>query len=113
MDKPSLVEKVKKNLKLTDDSQDMVINDIVQLAGNYCNITDYPDGIEPVVRRKAKQVIDYEVQFGANTSVDVKSVKSGDTSITYNMDEGSAHDTIYNLTKADKVSLKAFRRVSR
>ena len=49
-----MAETVKKNLKLEDDSQDLVISDVILAVCDYCNLSQecIPDILEPVIRRK-------------------------------------------------------------
>jgi len=102
--------KVKTNLGIEDDSKDLIISDIIQEVLNYCNITDIPEALEPFIRKKVKTIINYENENGTETVFDVKSIKEGDTSITYNTDEVS-RETIYGLSEQDRAVLKRFRRL--
>lgn len=102
--------KVKTNLGIEGDSKDLIISDIIQEVLNYCNISDIPEALEPFIRKKVKTIINYENENGTETVFDVKSIKEGDTSITYNTDEVS-RETIYGLSEKDKAILKRFRRL--
>jgi len=102
--------KVKTNLGIEEDSKDLIISDIIQEVLNYCNITDIPEALEPFIRKKVKTIINYENENGTETVFDVKSIKEGDTSITYNTDEVS-RETIYGLSEQDRAVLKRFRRL--
>ena len=114
MTKEQLKILVKANLTIEDENKDLIINDAIALAGEYCNITEFPDAIEPVIRRKVKNIIDYESNSTVNGSIfDVKSITEGDSSITYNVDEKHSKDTIYDLSETDKRALKKFRRLRR
>lgn len=108
--KEELRELVKNNLKLDDDTKDLLIDDIIQEVLNYCNLKEPPEEIEPFIRKKVKTIIDYETENGSNNVFDVKSIKEGDTSITYNTDEVS-RETIYGLSDRDKKVLQQFRRL--
>ncbi|SHH54936.1 hypothetical protein SAMN02745135_01168 [Caloranaerobacter azorensis DSM 13643] len=108
--KEELRELVKSNLKIEDDNKDLLIDDVIQEAMNYCNLHELPEQLEPFIRRKVKTIIDYEVENGSNNVFDVKSIKEGDTSITYNTDEISK-ETIYGLSDRDKKALQQFRRI--
>lgn len=104
-----LIEKVKENLKITDDTKDLIISDVIQDALNYCNLIELPDGLEPFIRKKVQNIITYEAENGTGSVFDVKTIKEGDTSITYNTDEVSK-ETVYGLSNEDKKHLQQFRR---
>jgi len=106
-----MLTKVKQNLKITDDSKDLIITDVIQEVLNYCNLNEPPAELEPFIRRKIKLIMDYESE-NANAVFDVKSLKEGDVSITYNTDEVS-RETIYGLSDRDKRTLMRFRRLPR
>ena len=57
-----MLETVKKNLKLEDDSQDLVISDVILAVCDYCNLSQacIPEILEPVIRKKVKGIQDYE-----------------------------------------------------
>lgn len=102
--------KVKENLGIEDDSKDLIISDIIQEFINYCNIADIPEALEPFIRKKVQTIINYEKENGTETVFDVKSIKEGDTSITYNTEQVS-RETIYGLSDNDKARLRRFRRL--
>ena len=110
MTQGEMKNKVKTNLGIEDNSKDLIISDIIQEVLNYCNITDIPEALEPFIRKKVKTIINYENENGTETVFDVKSIKEGDTSITYNTDEVS-RETIYGLSEQDRAVLKRFRRL--
>lgn len=103
---------VKERLGIEDDSKDLLIEDVIRECLSYCNLKKPPAELEPFVRRKIKTILDYEAENGANAVFDVKSIKEGDTSITYNTDEVS-RETIYGLSDKDKQALMRFRRLRR
>jgi len=103
---------VKERLGIEDDSKDLIITDVIQEVLNYCNLNEPPEELEPFIRRKVKTILDYEDENGANAVFDVKSIKEGDTSITYNTDEVS-RETIYGLSDHDKRLLARYRRLRR
>jgi len=107
-----MIAKVKTNLKINDDSKDLTITDVIQEVLSYCNLKDIPEELEPFIRKKVKTIIDYEKENGTENVFDVKSIKEGDTSITYNTDEVS-RETIYNLSDKDKLALRKYRRLPR
>ena len=107
-----MLEIVKQNLKIEDDSKDLLIEDVIRECLSYCNLKEPPAELEPFIRRKVKAIIDYEAETGGNTVFDVTSIKEGDTSITYNTDEVS-RETIYGLSEKDKQALMRFRRLRR
>ena len=103
---------VKERLGLEDDSKDLLIEDVIRECLSYCNLKDPPAELEPFIRRKIKTILDYEAENGSSAVFDVKSIKEGDTSITYNTDEVS-RETIYGLSDKDKQALMRFRRLRR
>jgi len=107
-----MLTKVKSNLKIEDDSKDLIITDIIQECLNYCNLKEPPAELEPLIRRKVKAIIDYETETGGSSVFDVTSIKEGDTSITYNTSE-ITRETIYGLSDKDKQALMRFRRLRR
>lgn len=108
-----LINKVKNNLRLIDDHADLAISDIIQQVKTYCNLKELDMEHEPFLRKKVKSILDYEKENGDSTVFDVKSIKEGDVSITYNIDENNSKETIYNLSDTDKKLLKCFRKVRR
>lgn len=107
-----MLELIRRNLKIEDDSKDLIISDVIQECLNFCNLKELPNELEPFIRRKVKTIIDYEAENGSNNVFDIKSIKEGDTSITYNTDEVSK-ETIYGLSEKDKLTLRKFRRLPR
>lgn len=110
MSKEDFIAEVKKNLKIEDDTKDLIISDAIQEVMNYCNLIELPFELEPFIRKKTQSIINYESENGTTSVFDVKSVKEGDTSITYNVDENFSKETIYGLSDKDKKSLQQFRR---
>jgi hypothetical protein len=106
-----LMAKVKVNLAISGNDKDLTISDVIQEALNFCNLTELPEALEPYIRKKAKGIIDYEAENGTATTFDVKSIKEGDSSITYNVDEKTSKETIYGLSERDKSTLRRFRRL--
>ena len=107
-----LIILVKTNLAISDDTKDLIIADVIQDALNYCNLTELPVEVEPYIRKKVKTIITYEAENGTDSVFDVKSIKEGDTSITYNVDEVSK-GAVYGLSQKDKTDLSLFRRLRR
>ena len=112
MSNEEMLALVKENLEIEDGSKDLIIKDVIQECLSFCNIKDPPAELEPFIRRKIKTILDYEAENGANAVFDVKSIKEGDTSITYNTDEVS-RETIYGLSDQDKLILARYRRLRR
>ena len=112
MSTEGMLELVKAQLQIEDDSRDLLITDVIQECLSYCNLKEPPAELEPFIRRKVKAIIDYEAETGGNTVFDVTSIKEGDTSITYNTDEVS-RETIYGLSEKDKQALMRYRRLRR
>ena len=108
--KEEMLAKIKENLKIKDESKDLIILDAIQDALNYCNVKELPEEAEIYIRKKAKSIIDYENQNGSENVFDIKSIREGDTSITYNVDDKTSKETIYGLSKEDKRNLQHFRR---
>lgn len=105
-----IINTIKINLKLNNDENNLIISDVIQEVLNYCNLTELPLKLEPFVRKKVKSVINYETENGTSAVFDVKTVKEGDTSITYNIDDKTSKETIYGLSDRDKKVLQQFRR---
>jgi hypothetical protein len=108
--KEEMLDKVKENMSIEDDTKDLMISDVIQDAMNYCNRDDLPVEIEPYIRKKVKTIINYEAENGTDNVFDVKSIKEGDTSITYNVEQVSK-ETVYGLSSEDKNILSRFRRL--
>lgn len=105
-----LITLVKTNLNISDTTKNLIIKDAIQDALNYCNLTELPIEAELYIRKKVKSIMNYETENETGSVFDIKTIKEGDTSITYNVDESTSKDTIYGLSDKDKASLKAFRR---
>lgn len=111
MQKEELIAKVKEHLKILDNSKDLIISDVIQEAMNYCNLKELPVELEPWVRKKAQGILNYEEENGTGSVFDIKTMKEGDTSITYNVDEKTSKETVYGLSNEDKKRLREFRRL--
>jgi hypothetical protein len=107
-----MLAKVKANLKMEDDSKDLIITDVIHEVLNYCNLAEPLEEMEPFIRKKVKTILAYEKENGSDNVFDVKTIKEGDISITYNTDEVS-RETIYGLSDQDKLALRKFRRLPR
>lgn len=110
MTREELITLVKGNLEIADDTKDLIISDVIQEALNYCNLSELPVSVEPYIRKKVQMIINYELENGTTSVFDVKSIKEGDTSITYNTDDVSKA-TVYGLSSKDKECLRRFRRL--
>ena len=57
-----MLEKVKSNLKIKDDTRDLSISDVILEVCDYCNLDQekLPERLEPFIRKKVKDAIDYE-----------------------------------------------------
>lgn len=110
MSKDEMLVKVKENLNIENNTKDLMISDVIQEVINYCNLKELPDVLEPFIRKKVRTIITYEVENGTSSVFDVKSIKEGDTSITYNVEQVS-RETIYGLSEQDKKDLRQFRRL--
>lgn len=106
-----LILVVKSNLKITDDTRDLTIKDAIQEVLNHCNLKELPVELEPFIRKKVQSIINYEKENGDSIVFDVKSVSTGDTSVTYNVGDHTSKETIFGLSKEDKKSLQSFRRM--
>jgi hypothetical protein len=104
---------VKDNLNIVDNTKDLIVSDIMLEMMSYCNLSELTETMEPFARKKVKAIIDYEAENGSSVVFDVKSLKEGDTSITYNVDADHSRETVYGLSKKDKESLRKFRRLSK
>lgn len=106
-----LIASVKINLEIKDSTKDLIIKDTIQEALNHCNLKELPEELEPYIRKKVQNIINYEAENGTTSVFDVKSIKEGDTSITYNVDDKTSKETIYGLSDGDKKTLQQFRRL--
>ncbi len=108
-----MLETVKKNLDIQDNSQDLAISDMALAVCDYCNLSQecIPDILEPVIRRKVKGIMDYEAVNGTGYQPEVASIKEGDGSITWAQTEGNTKATIYGLSDSDKAALRRHRRL--
>lgn len=106
-----LIQKIKDNLKITDDSKDLIISDVILEALNYCNLEELPAGLEPYIRKKVQGIINYEAENGTGSVFDVASIREGDTTTTYNVSKDFSRETIYGLSDRDKTTLREFRRL--
>lgn len=111
MSSEEMLAEVKTKLNIEDD-KDLIISDVISDIMNYCNLSEIPDVLEPFIRKKVRGIITYEAENGTGSVFDVKSIKEGDTSTTYNTDEVS-RETVYGLSKEDKKRLQEFRRLRR
>ena len=106
-------ETVKENLKLTDDTRDLDISDVIFNVCDYCNLNqnELPELLEPYIRKKVKGNINYETVKGTGYQQDIASIKEGDGSVTYVTGGSNSREGIYGLTDADKTALRRFRRL--
>ena len=113
MDRTEMMTEVKKNLKLLDDTQDLVISDTILAVCDYCNLSQdcIPDILEPVIRKKVKGILDYEEANGTGYPPEVASIKEGDGSITWAQTDGNTKTSIYGLSASDKADLRRHRRL--
>ena len=83
-----MLEKVKSNLKIEDDTRDLNISDVILSVCDYCNMDQdkLPERLEPFIRKKVKGVMDYETVKGTGYQQDIASIKEGDGGITYATD---------------------------
>ncbi len=105
-----MLARVKEKLMIVNDEKDLIISDVIQDVLNYCNRKEPPEALEPFIRKKVQAIINYEKENGTDTVFDVKSIKEGDTSTTYNVEQVS-RETIYGLSDKDKAALRLFRRL--
>ena len=106
-------ETVKENLKLTDDTRDLDISDVIFNVCDYCNLNqnELPELLEPYIRKKVKGIINYETVKGTGYQQYIASIKEGDGSVTYVTGGSNSREGIYGLTDADKTALRRFRRL--
>ena len=108
-----LISKVKENLNITGVERNLTISDVIQEVINFCHLSELPIELEPFVRKKVQGIINYEAENGTTSVFDVKSIKEGDATTTYNVDEKTSKETIYGLSDRDKKTLQSFRRLRR
>lgn len=106
-----MVTLVKTNLAITDASKDLIISDVITKAKVYCNIVDLPDAMEPFIRKKVKNRIDYEEKNGSGYAPEVTSIHEGDGSLTFAAGGSFSREGIYGLSDEDKHDLRPFRRL--
>ena len=108
-----MLEKVKNNLKIKDDTRDLDISDVILSACEFCHLNrdELPELLEPFIRKKVKVLIDYEAAKGTGYQQDISGIKEGDGSITYATGGSNSRDGIYGLSDADKTVLRRFRRL--
>lgn len=106
-------ETIKNNLGIRDDTRDLLVSDVTLTICDYCNLNQQciPDILEPVIRKKVKSIIDYEVSNGEGYHPEVASMKEGDGSITWAQTDGNTKASIYGLSEADKQALRRHRRL--
>ena len=104
---------VRSNLKITDDSRDLVISDVIIEAANYCNIplNGLPEEMEPYIRKKVKGIIDYEEANGTGYKPDLAGIKEGDGALTFVTSGLNSREGVYGLTDSYRADLKRFRRL--
>ena len=70
MTSSEMLEKVKSNLKLEDDTRNLDISDVILSVCDYCNLSqeELPDLLEPIIRKKVKGIIEYEIVKGTEAS---------------------------------------------
>lgn len=113
MNHEELLRTVKDNLRLETEDYNLTISDTILAVCDYCNLDQecIPDILEPVIRKKAKGIIDYEAANGTGFHPEVASIKEGDGSITWVQTEGNTKASIYGLSEADKRALRRHRRL--
>ena len=113
MTSSEMLEKVKSNLKLEDDTRNLDISDVILSVCDYCNLSqeELPDLLEPIIRKKVQGIIEYEIVKGTGYQQDISSIKEGDGSITYSTNGSNSREGIYVLSDTDKTALRRFRRL--
>lgn len=113
MTESEMLNNVKQNLKIEDNTQDLTISDVILLVCEYCNIStdEIPDALERFVRKKVKGIMDYETVAGSGFSQDIASIKEGDGTITYATSGANGKEGIYGLSDSDKAALRLYRRL--
>ena len=106
-----VVARVKTNLSLTE--YDDEIADLAVMILNYCNLTDFPTELLPLIKRKIRTLVAYEKEVGTDAVYDVVSQSEGDVSWSFNISEDNCKEAVYGLTAKDKSQLQAFRRTRR
>ncbi len=109
MTKQEMLDLVKENLEITDETLDLIISDVIQDAMNYCNVKEIPIEMEIYIRKKVKSIIEFESKAESGDK-EISSISEGDTSITY-VSNKSSIESVYDLNKDDKKALQAFRRL--
>ena len=113
MDNIEMLQTVKRNLRLETDDYDLTISDTVLAVCDYCNQDPgcIPDILEPLIRKKVREIVDYEAAMGTGYRQEIESMKEGDGSITWAQTEGNTKASIYGLSESDKKALRRHRRL--
>lgn len=115
MTKERMILYVKDNLMamgVTDQNMELFISDALTSAITYCNLgNDIPEEMEPYLRRKVKNMINYQSADRKGTPSNIASIKEGDGAITFFYDASNTEEAVFGLSDSDKKQLKAFRRL--
>lgn len=105
------IEKLKLLLGITDDSQDTLLEFILETTEetifNYCNIDELPDGLTNTAYRMAVDLYRYDCP-GSATPVTVTSISEGDTSTSFSNAADSMQD---GILKNYKRQLNRYRKL--
>lgn len=110
MSSNDMVLLIKQNLQLGENDKDLMIRDMIMTVCSYCNRKEPIEELEPFIRKKVQDVLQFEQSPVHAFPLGVKSIKDGDGSITF--DESINKETIYGLSDKDKLYLRRFRKLS-
>lgn len=106
-----MLEKVKALLNLKDNTRDELLSFYIDLIRdevlNYCNLEDVPKKLENLI---IKILLDFYTKNIASNDKNVKSIKRGDTEITY-QDENKNAILIQDFLMNYRTQLNCFRRL--
>lgn len=113
MERNQMAEHIKQVLCLETEDYDQLIDDTIWMVCDYCNLSQavIPDVLEPIIRRKVQQILDFENANGKGYHPEVASIKEGDGTITWAQTEGNTRASIYGLSESDKAALRRHRRL--
>lgn len=113
MNTTEMIQKVEENLCLIPGENRLLISDTIISVCDYCNLSqnNIPDALEPAIRKKVKEILEYEKAHGTGFFPEVASLKEGDGTITWAQTEGNTKASIYGLSEGDKAALRRHRRL--
>jgi hypothetical protein len=97
------------NDEATDAKLGFVLDNVMEIVRNYCNIDEIPKGLENTVVRMAVDLYRNERPGETDVPQGVKSVTTGDTSTSFGITETEGYAE--SLLRDYKAQLNRYRRV--